>query len=340
MQDHLFHRKIFFKKKFPFPVATLGNCLTESSKRSLTFMEQMFPCGMMSHASRRMWEREEGMRKERELRVEEELWGRARRRKPRRDICASGPTGWTKEWERLETWWMKLKSTVRHLITSLWRFLQGKKNKKSSTWKIWQLFNTSRQHSNIYADFPELSGHNSGPIIRILILIPSLIWSVFDLSSDGFRCQIPTCVSKHPPAFQWNKGKIMKIFLCESKTAYFMLAHTLEVTEVWRSVLSHIKNGRQFVLGADVFRSKTSEMFPEQSRDPGSSHPEAVLFQRWNPEGADRELKRLCCTHWSFYGPNMFPSLVFWSKTVSHSDFVEWKKKQKNIGHKISCITK
>lgn len=42
--------------------------------------------------------------------------GRARRRKPRRDICASEPTGWTSERERLDTWWMKSKSIVHHLI--------------------------------------------------------------------------------------------------------------------------------------------------------------------------------------------------------------------------------
>lgn len=55
----------------------------------------------------------------------------------------------------------------------------------------------------------------------------------------------------------------MKIFPCDPKTAYFMFAHTLEVRGV--KLRPHISNGRQFVLGADVFRSKTSETFPEQS---------------------------------------------------------------------------
>lgn len=32
-------------------------------KRSLTLVEQMFPCGIMSQSTRRMWEKEEGMRK-------------------------------------------------------------------------------------------------------------------------------------------------------------------------------------------------------------------------------------------------------------------------------------
>lgn len=50
-----------------------------------------------------------------------------------------------------------------------------KTKKKSSMWKIWQPFNASHQHSNIYADFPELYGHNSGPIFRVLVLVPSLI---------------------------------------------------------------------------------------------------------------------------------------------------------------------
>lgn len=150
MQDHLFHRKDFFFK-FPCPVATLGNCLTESSKRSLTFMEQMFPCGMMSHESRRMWEREEGVRKKRELREEEELRGRARRRKPCRDICASEPTGWTHEWETGNSM-NEIKINCPPLDYEPLEISAGQK--KTSTWKIWQLFNTSRQHSNIYADFP------------------------------------------------------------------------------------------------------------------------------------------------------------------------------------------
>lgn len=121
MQDHLFHRKDFFFK-FPCPVATLGNCLTESSKRSLTFMEQMFPCGMMSHESRRMWEREEGVRKKRELREEEERDGGNLAETFVHQSQLDGHMN-----ERLETRWMKLKSIVHHLITSLWRFLQGRK---------------------------------------------------------------------------------------------------------------------------------------------------------------------------------------------------------------------
>lgn len=164
MQDHLFHRKDLNKKNLPFPVATLGNCLTESSKRSLTFMEQMFPCGMMSHESRRMWEREEGMRKKRELREEEELRGRARRRKPRRHTRAN----WMDEWMREPGNWMnEIKINCPPLDYEPLEISAG---------QIWQLFNTSRQHSNIYADFPELYGHNSEPIIRILILVPSSIW--------------------------------------------------------------------------------------------------------------------------------------------------------------------
>lgn len=131
--------------------------------------------------------------------------GRARRRKPRRDIRAN----WMDQWMRAPGKRMnEIKINRPPLDCEPLEISAGQKTKKkSSTWKIWQLFNASHQHSNIYTDFPELYGHNSGPIFRVLVLVPSLIWSFFDLSSDGFRCQIPTCGSKHPPAFQSNKGK-------------------------------------------------------------------------------------------------------------------------------------
>lgn len=113
-------------------------------------MEQMFPCGLMSHEARRMWEREEGMRKKRGIREEEELRGRGRWRKPQGDICASEPTGRMNE--RLETR-KKLKSIVQRLIMDLWRFLHDTKKTHQHGKCIWQLFNTSRQHSNIYSEF-------------------------------------------------------------------------------------------------------------------------------------------------------------------------------------------
>lgn len=127
--------------------------LMGSRKNSVTFMEQMFSCGMMSHETRRMWEREEGMRRKTER--ERDQGGGGRWRNPHRDSCASEPTGRTNE--RLETW-VKLKSIVQHLIAALWRFFHGNVRQKfPSTWKcVYGSF--SMRHFvfflTFYSDFP------------------------------------------------------------------------------------------------------------------------------------------------------------------------------------------
>lgn len=134
-------------------------------------MEQMFPCGMMSHEARRMWEREEGMKRERD-----QGGGAARKTEmeetSRRHLCIR-PTGRMNA--RLETT-IKLKSIVQRLITDLWRFLHD--TKKTSTWKMYmatfQYILPTFQH---LLSFFELHGHNSELHVRILNIIPSLIWS-------------------------------------------------------------------------------------------------------------------------------------------------------------------
>lgn len=59
---------ICFKEEkilFPFQLHLWGvvERLAESSKRSFTFMEQNFPCGIMSHKTRRLWDEKGGIRK-------------------------------------------------------------------------------------------------------------------------------------------------------------------------------------------------------------------------------------------------------------------------------------
>lgn len=125
--------------------------LMGSRKSSVTFVEQMFSCGMMSHETRRMWEREEGMRRK----TERDQGGGGRWRNPHRDSGESEPTGRTSK--RLETW-MKLKSIVQQLIVALWRFFRSNVQQKFPSTGKCVYGNFSMHHFvfflSFYSDFP------------------------------------------------------------------------------------------------------------------------------------------------------------------------------------------